>query len=423
MSDSQAITSRPWGNLASYTDAEWWEVWQSLFDGSEDRGPLLKYLNGLEVSASSPAAMTIGIATGAGFVAGLWFKNDTARTLSVAANGGGAARYDLVFAHYTRATQQVRLRIVDGTAATCATAVAPAANAVATYQVGVDEWAVPLACVTVAPGATSIGSGNITDLREFSRFRTDPGSLPDGSTIGVDGNRQMYVLDGGVGVDQISTAIAGAGLVGGGGAALDVNPDGVTLEVNADQLRIMGGEVTAGIREDRTRTFYVGANKMRATGAGNVYWGSPAGLPDTAEGWMFEATSKAVLAHVQIPADFASDLLCYAVWAHTYSGGGSQDINWGVDAAAESGSGDLSLDCDQDITDFSLECGTSGCQAVTGEENTRKCSLMTVDDCFDLVTTGGQMMDLGVGVTGKGGGLDWDQFVLLGLLFEYTADM
>jgi len=423
MSDSQAIVSRPWGGLASYTDLEWWEIWQSLFDGTQNRGPLLGYLNKLEVSASSPAAMTVSVGTGAGIIMGVWFKNDTARTLTVAANGGGANRYDLVFAHWTRTTQQVQLRIVDGTAATCAAAVAPAANAIATYQSGVTEWAIPLACITVTPGATSIASGNITDLREFCRFRLDPGSLVDGATLGVNASRQIYILNNGVGVNQISTAIAGDGLVGGGGAALDVNPDGVTLEVAADVLRIIGGEVSASIRANRTRYLYVGANRMRATGAGNVYWGSPLGFPDAAEGWMFEGTAKAVLAHVQIPADFASNLLCYVIWAHNYSSGGSLDLNWGVDATAVSPGSDISLDCDQDITDFSLECGTSGNYAVSGEEYTRKCGRLTIDDCFNLVTAGGQMMDLGIGVTGKHGSLDWDQFVLLGLLFQYTADM
>jgi len=417
MSDSQAIVSRPWGGLASYTDLEWWEIWQSLFDGTQNRGPLLGYLNELEVSASSPAAMTVSIGTGAGIIMGVWFKNDTARTLTVAANGGGANRYDLVFAHWTRTTQQVQLRIVDGTAATCAAAVAPAANAIATYQSGVTEWAIPLACITVTPGATSIASGNITDLREFCRFRMDPGSLPDLSTINVNPNtRQMYVYN--VGVTQISSAIAGDGLVGGSGAALDVNPDGVTLEIVADVLRIAGGAVSASIRANRTRSFYVSASKLRkSSGAdASIVWGSGAGWPDGAEGWVVPYNTGSLVGHTQVPVDFASGLGMKFIFAHEYGGVGTQPVVWRASFAADAG-GDLMGGCDEDIQSqtFLPQVSTDITSATAGY---RICSDAGTSSLETVVA--GDFLDFRIYRPTSGLVLD---LLLLGVLFEYTADM
>ena len=92
MSHAIAITGRPFDNLAAYEDAEWHTIWGTLFDGTEERGPLLGAGGDFAVSESSPVAMTIEVATGVAFVGGLWGQSSDTETLTVAANGGGANR-------------------------------------------------------------------------------------------------------------------------------------------------------------------------------------------------------------------------------------------------------------------------------------------------------------------------------------------
>lgn len=60
----------------------------------------------------------------------------------------------------------------------------------------------------------------------------------DDSTVGVNGSNQLFVKNAGITETQLATSVAGAGLIGGAGTALAVNPDGVTLEINSDAVRV-----------------------------------------------------------------------------------------------------------------------------------------------------------------------------------------
>lgn len=77
----------------------------------------------------------------------------------------------------------------------------------------------------------------------------------DGVTIEINGSNQVVIKAGGVGVNEISSAIAGSGLTGGSGSALAVSVDGTTLEVS-------GGDVQ--IKNDG-----VGINQISSSIAGN----------------------------------------------------------------------------------------------------------------------------------------------------------
>lgn len=66
----------------------------------------------------------------------------------------------------------------------------------------------------------------------------------DGDTLTQSGSG-LKVADGGITGTQLNTSVAGAGLSGGGGAALSVNVDGSTLEMDVDTLRIKDAGVTA----------------------------------------------------------------------------------------------------------------------------------------------------------------------------------
>jgi len=77
---------------------------------------------------------------------------------------------------------------------------------------------------------------------------------------------------GAVGVDEISTAIAGPGLAGGGGAALSVNVDDTGIEINADTLRLKDGGVVAA----KLGATSVTAAKLGSDVAGNGLTGGNA---------------------------------------------------------------------------------------------------------------------------------------------------
>lgn len=399
MSDSSNITSRPWGNLASYTDAEWHEVWRSVHDGSDDRGPLFMSDDDFEVTESDPVGMTIEIGTGAAVVGGLWGQSTAAQTLTVAANGGGANRYDLVFLHWTRTNQDLRIRIVDGSAATCATAVAPATNAIATYQTAgppVTQWAVPLACITVTPGAVQILNANITDLREFSRFRSAAGDIGDGThiTTGIvsgltpamtDTGAVLKIADAGVGVDEISSAIAGDaltggdgsaldvvagtglevsgdalqiaaaaagdGLGGGAGAALDVNVDASTIVIAADTLSV--GSIDNTNIDNRYRYQFIPASAMHLASGSGASWGTLAGLPVCAEGWLFPAAANNyVIFHQKAPIGYVglTNTPLWFVWAHV-NAGATLTCRWQMYYASSPGGASWTFNCGDTIVD------------------------------------------------------------------------
>jgi hypothetical protein len=473
MSDSAAITGIPFDNVAAYEDAEWHTIWGTLFDGLEERGPLLGHADEFVVTESSPAAMTIEVAAGTAFIGGLWGQSEDAETLTVAANGGGANRYDLVFLHWQRANQYVELRIVDGTAATCAAAIAPAPNAIATYQTAgppVTQWAVPIACITVTPGATEILNANITDLREFSRFRTAAGDIVDGTSIDTaiiagitpamtDTGAILEIAAAGVGVDEISSAIAGDaltggdgsaldvvpgtgleisvdtlqiaataagdGLSGGAGAALDVNVDAATIVIVADTLSV--GAVDKTHLDDRIRRIWVGANEMHIDAAGGAAWGALGGQPVAAEGWVFSPTvNESVIAHIVTDQDFylSSPSAGYVefVWSHALGAGGPFTVYWRWRNIGWYGGG---KDCGDNLTG-GVETGhaTATNEVSVATQHYRKCTQST-DQLVGFTSYANGYLDLQIG---RHGADPIDTYVtgdvvLLGIWINYLADM
>lgn len=122
--------------------------------------------NDLLVSASSPAAMSVSIASGWSVILGTYQANmgayvaynDAAATATITAANPTNPRIDLVCvtvsdAAYTGALNTVSFNVVAGTPA-----VSPVAPATPTNSIA-------LAQVAVAAGATTITAGNITDVR------------------------------------------------------------------------------------------------------------------------------------------------------------------------------------------------------------------------------------------------------------------
>jgi hypothetical protein len=459
MSDSQLITSRPWDNLASYTDAEWWEIYRDVFDGWAERGPLFQFADGLEVTESSPAAMSVDIGEGAGIIYGLFFRNVASQTLDVAANATGATRYDLVFAHWTRATQVVNLRIVDGTGTDCSLAVPPAANAIGTYQAAgppATEWGIPLACIAVPNGATSIVNANITDLREFSRFRLEANDLADGISIDTNAAHFLEIANNGVGVDEIDSSIAGDALTGGSGSALDVVPDGTTLELNADALRIAAGAAGDGLGggggaalsvnvdgttiqiaadtlqvgsnsldhthiANRPRVIWIGAGDMQLAAASAAVWGRlGVGYPVCSEGWLFPAAANNyVVFHLKIPGIHTSGILppLTIVWGHDNAGGAAV-ARWHM-VYNNSGGSPWTYHCGDGIT--STLQGTVDVDVLAADQALRQCD-DTVEYLYYL--DGVTYLDFQVGRNGLHPNDNYAaNILLLGCEIDYTAVM
>ena len=66
----------------------------------------------------------------------------------------------------------------------------------------------------------------------------------DGSTIGRSSSG-IKVASAGVTGTELNTSVAGAGLAGGGGAALSVNVDGATIEISTDTLQVKDAGIPA----------------------------------------------------------------------------------------------------------------------------------------------------------------------------------
>jgi hypothetical protein len=387
--------------------------------------------------------MSVDVADGAAIVDGLWAYAAADTTLTVAANASGMTRYDLVFLHWVAGTQTASLRIVDGTPG------AGSCEDVSNYQNSGVEWAIPLACVEVANGAASIVNADITDLREFARFRLEPYDLIDNSTLDLNSDNEIQVADAGIGIDQIAAAIAGDGLSGGAGAALDVNVDGVTIEIVLDTLQVAAtcagdgltggagaaldvnvdattivivgdalqvGTLTNANLADRTRYEMMGANALEATTPGGVYvtiptWGSLSGQPTAAEGWIMDPDDDSgVVGHWKVPADMSGGAVTvYVIWTHQSVG--ALVCRWELEYIN-------THVCDGLLTATSSQALNAS--AALADADLRKCDSFAAA----VALTAGQYFDfyLGREATHANDTLN-SEAVLLGVVFSYTADM
>jgi hypothetical protein len=86
-----------------------------------------------------------------------WYSGSTDTSVAIGANASGNPRIDLVVLELDRATWNVRVDVVQGTAA--ATPVAPSTTNSVSTSTGV--WQLPLAEVTVANGASSLAAQTV----------------------------------------------------------------------------------------------------------------------------------------------------------------------------------------------------------------------------------------------------------------------
>lgn len=132
---------------------------------------------------------TVSIAAGMAFVNGFYYHLDAAKTLSVPANTGGAARVDLVVLRADQAANSVTAVYKTG-----------GTSAPPLTQVEDDVWEIPLAQCTVAAASTIVTAANVVDKRYLTSrgvVPSLPGTRPPSQkhTLLVDGT-DLYIGDG-----------------------------------------------------------------------------------------------------------------------------------------------------------------------------------------------------------------------------------
>lgn len=133
--------------------------WSELHDMLAD-----DLVTGCQVSARPSSTRTLDVQTGKAYGGGVMAKIDAAATITVAANGSGNPRIDLICVKHdwTGVGGASALAVVQGSVA--ATPQRPTFS-----NVPGSVWFVPLAAVTVQPGVGQIAGGDVEDIRPTRR--------------------------------------------------------------------------------------------------------------------------------------------------------------------------------------------------------------------------------------------------------------
>jgi len=310
---------------SEYTQAEvirW--LRQTFLSDNSDEGVLKNYDNELEVtSASSPVAVN----TGAAYVYGFPYWNTSSENVAIP-TPSGATRIDRVVLRAGWVAQTVRITRVAGTEGL---GTPPAL----TQSDGV-TWDIPLAQASITTG----GVITVTDERVF----VHPNIEIEATMLGDD-------LD-------------GNGLTGGSGAALAVNVDDSTIEINADALRlkdggittakIADGQVTAGKITNRTRKFFV-----PATVGYNSTTPAVIAISTVADAYgavlLPNAADSRAFGHFHVPEDYLSGMTAKAICRGGGSGANVRDINY-----AEYGASGETYSTHSDNSGLATEAFTAG---------------------------------------------------------------
>lgn len=163
------------GDCGPYTSAHFHDqLLRSLTGCTGDRGVLLNWLNGLEVTGTTSP---LSVNTGAAVVYGTFFESDAPVSVTVSTPGtSGYSRYDVIVVRRDVALQTARIARVAGTSG-----VAPTVPTLTQDAAGVYE--IPLATILV----DDAGNITVTDARDYATFSTAwTGAFVTGDMI-VDG--------------------------------------------------------------------------------------------------------------------------------------------------------------------------------------------------------------------------------------------
>lgn len=165
--------------------------------------------------------------------------------------------------------------------------------------------------------------------------------------LGANAVTSDKILNGTIGVSDISTALAGNGLSGGGGSALAVRVDDATIQISSDVLRIKDLGITAG------KLAYDSISKSQLANRNRYIW-IPAGhmIPNSATPGMSTENGGVYLSfadgvvqwagtHILKPVNYLSgDLTLTIYWWCTAGHPGA--VAWGANARWVKAGDDLS---------------------------------------------------------------------------------
>ena len=155
------ITPVSWD--APYSHKEWSEVWAFLMTSNTNKGFVIPdYQDNLLVHASSPAAMTVEVETGAALVRGRIYENTAQNTLTISTNTSSYARIDRVVIAVDFSAQEIRLDVIEGTP-NVTPALPSLTQTTSLYEISI-------AYIWVVAGGATIPDVDIHDERTFACF-------------------------------------------------------------------------------------------------------------------------------------------------------------------------------------------------------------------------------------------------------------
>lgn len=143
-----------------YTAVEYSDVYSKWLQSNSVRGFVLGgYANNLAVSANSPAAMNVLVATGAAMIRGRIYENDASQTLTIGTADATNPRLDRIVIRINFTAQTIILTVLAGTAA-ASPSLPSLTQSATTYEIS-------LGYVYVAALAATIAATDVHDEREF----------------------------------------------------------------------------------------------------------------------------------------------------------------------------------------------------------------------------------------------------------------
>lgn len=228
------------GPSGGYTEATWQDIWRKLLAGGADTVVNVMRDIGSELIVSGTVS-PLAVASGAALVYGTLYFNSASEPLAVTTPGATTGGHVILRVDWT--AQTVRLIVVQNTSGVSAIP--------ALVQVPGTTYEVRLATYQITSG----GAITLTDARTMAHFSTM------------------------VNADMLDTSIAGQGLSGGNGTALNVNVDGQTIGITTDTLHVLDAGIdTAQIAPGAVDPTVVGFGMPVMTerqGGDGTQWSAP----------------------------------------------------------------------------------------------------------------------------------------------------
>ncbi len=154
--------------------------WSAMMSAAIPSGVVKDFLNQMQVYADS-TGMQIKIKSGAAWIMGHYYANDSEEVLAIDASHATLARWDLVALQvdWAASNNQISTVIVKGTAS--------ASPSLPALTQTTSKWQIPLAKIVVAAAAITIAAGAVADMRSFM-----------GGTSGVAGDNSTWTNKSGI---------------------------------------------------------------------------------------------------------------------------------------------------------------------------------------------------------------------------------